>query len=63
MNAYKYSAKDKKGFSVNGIIQAASEAEVTDILHKKEMVVFSVEFIKISTANLKLIDKKVKLDV
>ncbi|MHB8154975.1 MAG: type II secretion system F family protein [Candidatus Omnitrophota bacterium] len=62
MNTYKYSAKDKKGFSVNGIIQAASEAEVADILHKKEMVVFSVEFAKISTANPKPVDKKVKLD-
>ena len=62
MNTYKYSAKDKKGSSVNGVIQAASEAEVADILHKKEMVVFSVEFAKVSTANLKLTDKKVKLD-
>ncbi|MCX5669436.1 MAG: type II secretion system F family protein [Candidatus Omnitrophica bacterium] len=62
MNTYKYSAKDKKGLSVSGIIQAASEAEVADILHKKEMVVFSVEFAKISTANPKPIDKKVKLD-
>jgi len=62
MNTYKYSAKDKKGQNVNGTIQAASEAEVADILHKKEMVVFSVEFTKASAANAKLADKKVKLE-
>jgi len=62
MNNYKYSAKDKKGVSVNGIIQAASEAEVADILHKKEMVVFSVEFVELSAAHPKLVDKKVKLE-
>jgi type IV pilus assembly protein PilC len=62
MNIYKYTAKDKKGLSVNGTIQAASEAEAADILHKKEMVVFSVEFAKITAASPKLIDAKVKLD-
>jgi len=62
MNSYKYSAKDKKGQTVSGIIQATSEAEVADILHKKEMVVFSVEFVKISAAQLKSKDKKIKLD-
>ncbi len=62
MNNYKYSAKDKKGQTVNGIVQGASEAEVADILHKKEMVVFSVELAKVSAANVKLADKKVKLD-
>jgi type IV pilus assembly protein PilC len=62
VNSYKYSAKDKKGQNVSGIIQADSETEVADILHKKEMVVFSVEFVKISAANLKSRDKKIKLD-
>jgi type IV pilus assembly protein PilC len=62
VNTYKYSAKDKKGLSVNGVIQAASEAEVADILHKKEMVIFSVEFAKIATVNSKSADKKVKLE-
>lgn len=62
MNSYKYSAKDKKGQTISGTIQAASEAEVADILHKKEMVVFSVEFAKISIASLRLKDKKIKLD-
>jgi type IV pilus assembly protein PilC len=62
VNSYKYSAKDKNGQNINGTIQAASEAEVADILHKKEMVVFLVEFVKISTVSSKLIDKKIKLD-
>jgi type IV pilus assembly protein PilC len=62
MNAYKYSAKDKNGQTVNGIIQADSEAEAAEILHKKELVVFSVEFAQITAVNTKLVDKKVKLD-
>lgn len=62
MNAYKYSAKDKNGQTINGTIQAVSEAEVADILRKKEMMVFSVEFLKISPVNLKLNDKKIKLE-
>jgi len=62
MNSYKYSAKDKKGQTVSGIIQAASEAEVADLLHKREMVVFSVEFAKASEAKAKSKDKKIKLD-
>jgi len=62
MNTYKYSAKDKNGLSVTGVIQAGSESEVADILHRKEMVVFSVELVKASTTSPKRIDKKVKLD-
>lgn len=62
MNSYKYSAKDKNGQTISGTVQAASEAEVADILHKKEMVVFSVEFAKTSKVNLKKSDQKIKLD-
>ena len=62
MNAYKYSAKDKNGQTVNGIIQADSEAEAAEILHRKELVVFSVEFAQITAVNTKTVDKKVKLD-
>jgi len=62
MNSYKYLAKDKKGQTINGTLTAASEAEVADILHKKEMVVFSVEFVKVSAAQAKSKDKKIKLD-
>ncbi len=62
MNSYKYSAKDKNGQTINGIIQAASETEVVDILHKKEMMVFSVEFTKVSVVGPKKVDQKIKLD-
>ena len=62
MNTYKYLAKDKTGLTVNGMLQAVSEAEVADTLHKKEMVVFSVEFVKVSALNAKLVEKKVKLE-
>jgi type IV pilus assembly protein PilC len=62
MNSYKYSAKDKKGQTISGVIQAASEPEVAEILHKKEMMVLSVEFAKVSEAQVKLSGKKIKLD-
>ncbi|MDD5130069.1 MAG: type II secretion system F family protein [Candidatus Omnitrophica bacterium] len=62
MNSYKYSAKDKKGQTVSGLIQAVSEAEVADILHKKEMLVFSVEFAKVAVTSQRHADKKIKLD-
>ncbi len=62
MNSYKYTAKDKKGQTVTGIIQAASEPEVAEILHKKEMMVMSVEFAKVSEAQTKLKSKRIKLD-
>jgi type IV pilus assembly protein PilC len=62
MNSYKYSAKDKKGQTLTGVIQASSEAEVAEILHKKEMIVFSVEISKVSATTAKRADKKIKLD-
>jgi len=62
VNSYKYTAKDKKGQTVTGIIQAASEPEVAEILHKKEMMVMSVEFAKVSEAQTKLKSKRIKLD-
>ncbi len=62
MNSYKYSAKDKNGQAASGIIQAASETEVADILHRREMMVLSIEFAKVSASNLKAKDKKIKLD-
>ncbi len=62
MNSYKYSAKDKKGQTVTGVIQAGTEAEVADILHKKEMMVISVDTVKLSVSSLKSRDKKIKLE-
>ncbi|MFA5177466.1 MAG: type II secretion system F family protein [Candidatus Omnitrophota bacterium] len=62
MSLYQYTAKDKTGNSVNGSLECGSDAEVVDILHKKEMVVVSVELAKNATASAKSKDKKVKPD-
>ncbi len=62
MNSYQYTAKDRKGQTINGIIQAASEAEVADILHRKELVVVAVEITKDTAVKPKAGDKKIKLD-
>ncbi len=62
MNSYQYSAKDIKGQTISGILQAASEAEVADILHRKDLVVVSVAMAKSSSIKPKIGDKKVKLD-
>ena len=62
MNSYQYIAKDKGGQTISGITQAASEVEVADILHKKELVVVSIEITKTSSAKPKSSDKKTKLE-
>lgn len=60
MNTYQYTAKDKSGHTVIGILEGASEAEVAEGLHKKELVVVSIKPAKAKA--LKAKDKKVKLD-
>lgn len=40
---FNYSAKDKLGQAVKGSMEAGSEAEVAETLHKKELVVISIE--------------------
>jgi len=60
MNTYKYTAKDKNSHTVIGILESASETEVTGILHQKGLVVISVEQIKRKT--FKTRDKNIKLD-
>jgi len=62
VNIYQYIAKDKKGQTINGLIQADSESEVVDILHNKELVVVSVEIGKASVLKASSSGKKVKLD-
>ncbi len=42
MNTYQYTAKDKSGHTVMGILDAASEAEAAEVLHKKELIIVSV---------------------
>ncbi|MBU3958587.1 MAG: type II secretion system F family protein, partial [Candidatus Omnitrophica bacterium] len=60
MNAYQYIAKDKDGRAVNGVIESSSDSEAADFLHKKDLVVISVEQVKKKA--LKSKDKKIKLD-
>lgn len=62
MNSYQYTAKNTKGQTITGVVQAVSEAEVADILHKKELVIVFVEIAKTTAAKPKIGDKKVKLD-
>lgn len=62
MNSYQYSAKDIKGQTITGILQAESEAEVADILHKKDLVVVSIGAAKAVSVKRQGTDKKVKLE-
>jgi type IV pilus assembly protein PilC len=60
MNTYQYTAKDRFGQNRSGIIDAASESEVAELLHRQDLIIVSIRGTKkkIITA----IDKKVKLD-
>lgn len=60
MNTYQYTAKDSNGHTVIGMLDGPSDAEVASILHKKDLVVISIEPVK--KKSLKVSDKKVKLD-
>ena len=62
MNSFRYTAKDVKGQTVTGVVQAASEEEVADILHKRELIVVLIELTKAALTKNKTADKKVKLD-
>ncbi|MCK9572007.1 MAG: type II secretion system F family protein [Candidatus Omnitrophica bacterium] len=62
MNAYQYAAKDKTGRNVSGILECVNEMEVVELLHKKELIVVSVELSTKTSASPKVKDKKVKLD-
>jgi type IV pilus assembly protein PilC len=64
MTKYSYVAKDKNGHTLNGFLEASSDLEVANILHRKELVIISIEQAKdkpdkvISFGAI----KKVKLD-
>ncbi|MDI6606005.1 MAG: type II secretion system F family protein [Candidatus Omnitrophota bacterium] len=60
MNTYHYVAKDKNGRTVTGDLAAVSESEVGDTLHKKELVIVSIEVAK-GQAKPPVKDKKVRL--
>lgn len=54
MNIYQYSAKNKEGRSVIGKLEAVSENEASELLHKKDLVVISIKKVKASQINLKI---------
>lgn len=60
MNSYKYTAKDKNGHTLIGVLESASETEAIDILHKKELMIVAIEETK--KKDIKAADKKIKLD-
>ena len=60
MSNYHYTAKDKNGHPVIGMLEGASESEVAEILHKKDLVVISIEQTKRKATRHK--DKVVKSD-
>jgi type IV pilus assembly protein PilC len=63
MSTYQYSAKDKNGHTVMGVLDGASEAEVVSVLHNKELVVVSIKEIKEKALKAKKKkDKNIKLD-
>jgi type IV pilus assembly protein PilC len=60
MGNYRYIAKDNNGNSVTGMLEGVSDVEVANILHKKDLVVISVEAVKKKAAIMK--DGSVKVD-
>jgi type IV pilus assembly protein PilC len=64
MTKYSYTVKDKNGYTLSGSLEANSESEAAEALHKKELIVISVEQTKekITKSNSKSKGKKVKLD-
>lgn len=61
MPIYQYTAKDTSAKTLSGTIEAASENEVIQLLHKKEYVVISVKLVK-KKAAAKGARGKVKMD-
>ena len=62
MNTYQYTAKDKDGKTVSGFIDGASDVEVADMLHKKELIVLSIEEAKGKQVKQVSKGKRIKLD-
>ncbi|MFA5276584.1 MAG: type II secretion system F family protein [Candidatus Omnitrophota bacterium] len=63
MNSYQYTAKDKAGQAVNGEVEAASEPEAAEILHKKDLIVLSIAAVEARPAREKSVKgQRVKTD-
>lgn len=61
MGSFSYVAKDRSGRSLTGNIDAGSDLEVIEILHKQDLIVVSVDSLKKKTVK-KAKKGKVKLD-
>lgn len=62
MNTFQYTAKDKNGRTVKGILEAVSESEAAEILHKRDLIVLSATQVKTKVVKVKAKIRKVKLD-
>ncbi|MDD5432219.1 MAG: type II secretion system F family protein [Candidatus Omnitrophica bacterium] len=62
MNTYKYTAKDRNGQTIVGILDADSENVVAETLHNKELIIVSIIPAKKAAAKSRGKDTKVKLD-
>jgi len=63
MSTYEYSAKDKNGHSVIGILEGNSETEVVNALHNRELIVVAIKELTAKALKTKKTkDRKVKLD-
>mgnify|MGYP001577001444 FL=1 len=64
MIKYNYTVKDKNGYTLSGFLEANSEAEAAEALHKKELIVIAIEQTKEKAAKSSSWGKgkKVKLD-
>ena len=62
MSTYEYSAKNKHGQTVKGILDAKSEADAAELLHNKELIIISVRESKGRAGVRQASGKKIKLD-
>lgn len=63
MPNYKYAAKDKTGKTVSGFLEAATQADLIDLLRKKNLVIVSVSEAKAKAARpFSSFSKKIKID-
>jgi len=60
MKNFQYTVKDKEGHTVTGVMEAESEAVVIESLHKKSLIIVSVQGAKQKIIKSK--SKKIKLD-
>lgn len=59
MNTYRYTAKDRTGKTITGIIEMASEGEVINTLHNKDLVILSINLARRKSVKT---GRKIKLD-